>query len=595
MAGAPKVRHKDPCPCGSGLSFDRCHGKGGTDAELATTPGSGKSETAEHLSAGAGLANTGPRGAIEPLLRAASLVPGDAAAARNLGLAYRNAARYREAVTWLRRAVALEPGVVGHVFDLAVALTHAGDHDAALAALEQVLRMAPGLAEAHGMAAGILLIRGRREDAALAYERAAACAPHTAYGALCEAGARAAQNRPREAEEALRRVVARDPSNSQAHAELGNLLLQSGSFDEAAGHFDRSIALAPQGAPWIASCYHGLVTSKRLTEADRPLVARIQSLLDMTTMAEQPETQVVLHFAAGKALDDLGDHAGAFRHFDDAHALRARGGSFDRRGCARGIDRILERYTREFFARSHALGDGDETPVLVVGMPRSGTTLVERMVSTHPLVGAGGELAFWSTHARRLVDAPDEKLADAAGGIREGYRRLLRSLAPGALRVTDKAPFNLFWAGIVHILFPRARIVHCRRDPIDTCVSIYATHVRGNWEFSHDRGDLAFYYREYLRLMAHWRSVLPPDRLLEVDYEDVTANPDGAARRLIAFCGLEWDPACARPDQNAAVVTTANTWQARQPVFRSSVGRWRRYEPWLGELLQLLPESARAT
>jgi hypothetical protein len=158
--------------------------------------------------------------------------------------------------------------------------------------------------------------------------------------------------------------------------------------------------------------------------------------------------------------------------------------------------------------------------------------------------------------------------------------------------VTDKLPFNFLWMGVIHVLLPRARFVHCRRNPIDTCWSSYCTPFVHDWAYAHDRSDLAFYYRQYLRVMRHWRAVLPPGRLLEVDYEDATATPEIVARRLVAFCGLEWDPDCLHPERNPDPVRTASMWQARQPIYRGSVERWRRYEPWLGELRQLLPGDA---
>jgi hypothetical protein len=155
--------------------------------------------------------------------------------------------------------------------------------------------------------------------------------------------------------------------------------------------------------------------------------------------------------------------------------------------------------------------------------------------------------------------------------------------------VTDKMPFNFLWVGLVHALLPKARIVHCRRNPVDTCLSIYSTYFAEHWGFASDRGDLAAYYRQYVRLTDHWRTVLPADRMIDVDYELAIAAPEETARRLIAFCGLEWDPACLRPERNTDAVQTASRWQARQPIYRTSVERWRNYEPWLGELGTLLP------
>jgi hypothetical protein len=295
---------------------------------------------------------------------------------------------------------------------------------------------------------------------------------------------------------------------------------------------------------------------------------------------------MTLHFAAGKALDDLKDYAAAIQHFDAANRIRRKLAPFDPSSFARLVDRLIARFTPGLFASAAGALEGegrdDETPVLVLGMPRSGTTLVERIVSSHPSVAGGGELAFWNERAPSLID----ELAKA-GAARADYLRLLRTIGPGALRVTDKMPFNFLWIGLVHLLLPRARIVHCRRNPIDTCLSIYQTQFAQNWGFTSHRGDLASYYRQYLRVMEHWRAVLPPDRLIEVDYEEATSQPEATARRLIAFCGLPWDPACLQPERNADAVKTASKWQARQPIYRSSVERWRHYEPWLGELREL--------
>ncbi len=388
----------------------------------------------------------------------------------------------------------------------------------------------------------------------------------------------------------LERAIASQPdfapsrqSLAEAHLAQGRLLTEAGRFDDAAGSLERSIALAPsQGA-----ASHALVSSRRLTEADRPLVARILSRLEAPELAERP--RMTLHFAAGKALDDLGDYQGAIRHFDAANAIRARLCPFDRVVFEQRVDRLIARFTRELFAAHASVGGDDETPVLVLGMPRSGTTLVERILSSHPEVAGGGELPFWNEQGLRWADAPLAALAESAEPMRGDYLRILRAIGPDALRVTDKMPFNFLWIGLVHLVLPRARVVHCRRNPVDTCLSIYATHFSSDWAAASDRGGLVSYYRQYLRLMAHWRTVLPSDRLLEVDYEDATASPEPAARRLVAFCGLDWDPACLQPERNRDTVRTASKWQARQPIYRTSVERWRHYEPWLGELRELLP------
>jgi hypothetical protein len=296
---------------------------------------------------------------------------------------------------------------------------------------------------------------------------------------------------------------------------------------------------------------------------------------------------MTLHFAAGKALDDLQDYAGAIRHFDAANAYRRKlGRPFDRDELGAIVDTLLRLFTPEYFREFSKRGT-DETPVLIVGLPRSGTTLVERIVSAHPQVAGGGEIVFWFDHGFAWLQTARDQLSEVGDKLRAGYLRLLRSISADTLRVTDKNTFNWLWVGLVHLLFPNARIIHCRRDPIDTCLSMYTNALAYNWGFASDRGDLAAYYRLYLRMVAHWRAVLPSDRWLDVDYEAATVAPEPFARQLIAFLCLPWDPSCLRPEQNTDPVKTASQWQARQPIYATSVRRWKNYEPWLGELRDL--------
>ena len=173
------------------------------------------------------------------------------------------------------------------------------------------------------------------------------------------------------------------------------------------------------------------------------------------------------------------------------------------------------------------------------------------------------------------------------------YKTLLEELCPGARRITDKMPQNFNFIALFHVVFPRARIIHCMRNPIDTCLSIYFQNFSRNVEFAYDRGDLVSFYRQYERLMAHWRNVLPSSSLFEVQYEQLVADPEPLAREMIEFCGLEWDDACLHHERNPRPVRTASLWQARQPVYRTSVARWQNYRPWLGELEEFLSDADR--
>jgi tetratricopeptide (TPR) repeat protein len=528
--------------------------------------------------------------AIAPLKQAALLAPDDPAMLHELGVACLFAQRLSEAVGWLRRSIELEPTVARVHFELGLALAQAGSEGSALAALRTATALDPKLAEAHGQAGDILRRKNRLEDAASAYAQAFDASPASVYGLLCKGKALAAQGRADEAEATLNEVIARAPAGGpdecwrvEAELVLGHLLLEAGRFGEAGAAFERSIELAP----WQATAHLGLITSKRIAHDDRPILERIVKRLEGSDLTERQ--RMMLHFAAGKAHDDLQDYREAMEHFDAANRIRHTIAPFDRGELARGVDGLVTRFTRDFFAEKAALGSDDETPIVIVGMPRSGTTLIERIISSHPQVGGGGERSFWNENAPAWVGAATEKLAAGADELRGRYLHLLRGIAPGARRVTDKMPFNFLWVGLVHVLLPKARIIHCRRNPVDTCLSVYSTYFAQHWGFASDRGDLAAYYRQYVRLTDHWRMVLPADRLIDVDYEQATTFPEETARRLISFCGLEWDPACLSPDRNADDVRTASRWQARQPIYRTSVERWRNYEPWLGELRELLP------
>ena len=230
-------------------------------------------------------------------------------------------------------------------------------------------------------------------------------------------------------------------------------------------------------------------------------------------------------------------------------------------------------------------------------MPRSGTTLVEQIVSMHPEVGAGGELNFWNErgaawHGSSVDDEKQVVVADFLAKVAADYLGVLRAIAPKAARVTDKMPFNFLWAGLIHVAFPRATIIHCRRTAVDTALSIHQTFFHPALAFPTGGAELVAYFRSYQRLTHHWRSVLPTDRFIEVDYEELTRAPEPAIRRIIAACGLTWNDACLRPENNPRAVKTPSKWQTRQAIYRTSVARWRRYEQWLGPLRGLVEDGA---
>jgi tetratricopeptide (TPR) repeat protein len=527
-----------------------------------------------------------PGDAIMPMRDAALLEPSNPVIQHDLGLACLEVGRIPDAIAALERAVSSNPRYADAYFRLGIALEKLGNVGEAIVAYHRAIELSPSLTEAWFRAGALAYTLGHLEEAIGWFYRAAATGGKTSFGRLGKVRALLIEDRNQEAEQILRETLVADPRNAMAYDLLGILLSEFGRFDEARACFERAISIAPL----LAGSYYDLVRCRPVTSVDEGLLQGMQGAL-ATPGLEAGQCQR-LHLAIGKAAEDLGDYALAMQHFDAADAVRRGSRSFDSAAFSIEIDRLIARCTPDWIARAHQLGSCDPTPMLIVGMPRSGTTLVEQIVSMHPEVGAGGELQFWNERGaawHRSGAAGNEAplLAEAVAD----YVGVLRAIAPKAARVTDKMPFNFLWAGLVHVAFPRAIIIHCRRAPIDTALSIHQTHFHPSLAFPTGGPELVAYFGSYQRLIDHWRSVLPADRFIEIDYEDLTRTPEPVIRRIIAASGLAWHDACLRPELNLRAVKTPSKWQTRQPIYRTSVARWRLYEPWLGPLRALVDDG----
>jgi tetratricopeptide (TPR) repeat protein len=521
--------------------------------------------------------------AIAALHRSVALNPTVATVHHDLGLAWLAAGRFEEAASAFADAVRLNPELASAHHNLAISLDHLGRAEHAFLAYEAAVKLEPGRDMAQFRLGQIHLGRGRQAQAAAAFRAAAAAIPGTTQARINKAFAAEAEGDAAAAQAILRAVLAEDPDCGLAHLVLGHTLGQEGKAAEAAAHLERGISLVPD----MIGSWQGFAANTKFTAADHAVIDRIRACLERPALT--PVQRKAVHFALGKALDDIGEHGEAMANFDAANRIRAAGAVLDRASLARQSRLLIEATPKGYLDRTPDLGVADETPILIVGMPRSGTTLVEQILSSHPDVAPGGELGFWLERNRagtRVFDATAKP--ETVRALAADYLAVLREIAPGAARVTDKMPFNFGLLGLIRQVFPRATIVHCRRHPVDTCLSIFTTSFETTIDFAGERGSLVYFYRQYQKLMAHWREVLPPDRFIEVDYEALVADPEPLTRRLIAACGLEWNDACLSPHRNQRRITTASLWQARQPIYRTSVERWRRYEPWLGELRQLL-------
>lgn len=524
-----------------------------------------------------------PSNAVPLLRRAAWLAPANAGILHDLGLACLESGLVAEAVGALQGSVAADPRFADAHLRLGIALEASGAVDAALVSYRTASDIRPALADARYRAGDLLDSVGQTAAAIASYRRAAASDPKTPLGRIATAKALLAENRDREAEKVLRQALAVEKGNAAALELLGHTLADTGRFAEAQTCFERAI----ERAPLRAGCYYDLVRCRRIGPEDGDLIARMRAAAILPGL--EPAQRSRVHLALGKAANDLSDYQEAMRQFDFAAALRNTVTGFDLASAERRMERLIASFPHEVFARTAPGEHRDVTPVLIVGLPRSGTTLVEQILAAHPSMAAGGELPFWNERgAQWELGGPTIPDQAFLSGAASDYMTLMRGIARGGTHATDKMPLNFQWAGLIHLAVPNAVIIHCMRAPIDAALSIHQTHFNARMKFPTGGEALVGYIRAYQRVCAHWRQVLPPDRFIEIDYESLVDKPAAVIGRMLDACGLSWNDACLHPDLHARAVKTPSKWQARQPIYRTSVDRWRAYEPWLGALRALL-------
>ncbi len=397
------------------------------------------------------------------------------------------------------------------------------------------------------------------------------------------------QGRLDEAAARLEQAVALDPDYAEAHKNLGNIRWEQGHFDQAKASFDQAVALRPD----YAEAHHDRADLKTFHAGGADLAALEALAVDTSRLP--PDKMLYIHFALGKALEDTGDYPRTFEHFLQGNALKRREVDYHEADHQRTFQAVAKIFDAPLLNRFAGAGDPSPVPIFVLGMPRSGSTLVEQILASHPQVHAAGELWNLGRIVRSVSDSAGRRIhfprfvsgLDAHGFRRlgEAYLASLPSPAGGKTRIVDKAPDNFLNVGLIRMILPGARIIHTVRNPVDTCVSCFSTLFTHGQTFSYDLAELGRYYRWYHELMAHWRVVLPAGVMLDVVYEDVIDNLEEQARRLIDFCGLPWDDRCLSFHETRRPIATASGLQVRRPVYRSSVERWRRYEAYLQPLL----------
>jgi tetratricopeptide (TPR) repeat protein len=501
-----------------------------------------------------------------------------------LGLVHVALGQREAAVTNFGQAIELNPGDTTALNYLGSVLRDLGRRRDAAMAFERAIAVNPSSAESH-CHLGDVLFEMRRLDAAMDhYRRALTLQPTYAPAHLSIGIALRQQRHPADAEASCRAALDIDPNYVEALSFLGELRADRGEFAEAEELFAKAIAIDPE----FYSAFAGIATHRKMTIADSDWRRGVETLLRKRLPLN---AEVSLRYALGKYFDDVRQYDDAFGHYAQANELTKRyGTTYDRTQFSALVTRIIGRFQPEFIRECHTTASAADLPIVIVGMPRSGTSLAEQILASHPAVFGAGELTFWHGAYRRLEQtaadgAPDGSLlADMA----RNYLERLTSLGNGSLRVIDKMPANFLYAGLIHAVFPNARIIHMQRHPLDTCLSIYFQNFFNIGAYANDLDNLAHYYREYLRLTAHWRATLPASALLEVPYEALIEDQEGWTRRMLDFVGLPWDPKCLEFHATDRVVITASKWQVRQKINTASAGRWRNYEKYVGPLQGLM-------
>ena len=550
------------------------------------------------------------RDGLEAWRAAVRCLPGDAVSHNNLANAYARAGQIEDAIDGWRRAVAIQPMLIEAHLNLGDALQSQEQPEEALVAYRRALAIDPLRIEALLGVGAISLANGQLQDSADAYRRAFDLQPGSAEILVNLGSAVRGLGRVDTAIGWFRRALTIDPDFAEAHAGLGTALRLQGRSEEAEACLKLAIQLKPdlicamtamaesradqgdfEGAeawfrramsadPDDPEAWAGIPRVRRMTDRDGDWLAGARRIV---ALAPPPRRLAHLRYALGKHHDDLGEYAEAFDNFAQANALsKLCRPPHDRAVLSARVDEVMRTYDADWLAAVQGGGDASSTPVFVIGMLRSGTTLLEQMLASHPNADGAGELSFWGEAAARIgVSGPPDR--DLLSLLARDYLSRLGD----ARRVVDKMPANFMHLGLIHAAFPNARILHMRRDPIDTCLSIFFQHFESTLTYANDLNDLADYYRRYEQVMAHWRRTLPDGAILDVDYEALVRQPRPVLEGVLDFIDLPWSDDCLAFHRTRRTIITASKWQARQKISTDSVGRWRRYEPFIAPLLPL--------
>lgn len=548
--------------------------------------------------------------AEEQYRKAVAIKPDYAEAHSNLAISLIRQSRYEEAILHGRYAISFQPDYLDALINLGNAYAALGHTDEAEKTIQRAVRLKPDSAEAHIDLADILFMKDRYGDAEIELNRAQKLTPdspriHLKLSNVLERG-----NKIDEALKAIDKAVELNPEMPEAWLRKGSICHIANRIEDAREHFSKALAMnedmplalismaeldlslgnidaareriekAQKFAPNNPSLYHTISKYKTFTEDDPDFQQMVRLEKDVERFGLDHAS--VLNFALFSAYENIGDYDKAFAHLAKGNACKRKLIPYDRTQQAENFKALQASYSREALDSLKGKGFQSELPVFIVGMPRSGTTLTEQIISAHPDAFGAGELLEISQ-----TDTEFGPLnAETAHKMGKWYVGQVKKRDPSgkAKRITDKMPGNFSNTGKIAIILPDSRIIHCRRDPVDTCLSCFKQNFARGQYWSYDLAELADYYNRYLDLMDYWRDVLP-DRLMEIDYEETVNNFEPQARALVGHAGLDWNDSCLKPHKQKRAVLTASKMQVIKPVYKTSVKSWQRYEKQLAPLI----------
>ena len=508
----------------------------------------------------------------------------------NLGALLLEEDRIPEAIESLDKALTLNADYPESICNMGGVHLAQEEYDIALTKFKRALALRPIYLEARMGLSKTLQAMESLQEAEIAAQQAIKIDGNSSKAHALMGSIYAETERPEQAEAEYDLALKSNPESDEGLLGLGHLCVENGEQKRAETLFKRALKLKPDN---VAAHIH-LIQARKVRKNDKHFAA----LLEEEKKADQhsDNRKMSLNFALGKCYEDTKDYDRAFQHYLDGCKLKRQKLDYDPEASAQQFVELKKIYSQGFINKLRGAGDPSDQPIFVLGMPRSGTTLTEQIIASHPDVYGAGELADLMRISHRktvptVTKFPenlqhlDAKILTEWGAE---YIAGLKQRAPDSKHITDKMPANFFAVPLIHLALPNAKIIHVNRNPVDTCVSCFTRLFNRKQEHTYDLAELGRYYADYAKLMAHWRKVLPADAFQDINYEDIVADQEGQARRLLEYCGLEWNEACMDFHKTKRQVRTASVTQVRQPIYKTSVERWRNYEKFLGPLLDEL-------